>query len=620
MSSSDTKYMEINSAYRDRNQYPSPADFVLEISQSGQASRENAKDPISYAAPLILWNNSFTQNSNSNQITTISVDITFSPSSPNMYKITTVAPNSFRQVKNFYTGAVFNITVGGIANVRSRIAYYEPLSLNAALITLDDPLPVGVIGADGVIQNPTPLPTNSASPIVIKFFIPTGSGYDNAYVGYNVQCMGNAQTAEFRRITAYDGTYKLATLSSATTSDWSAVPAGDSGENFAVRDEQPANTGLFLGVSSDGRTFQLSSTANSQTNSYISSFLRITDPAPGESGLFVAHGGVGTKTFQLAATASAVNNYYKGATLIDATTGDFRTIATYVGGTQTGTVTENWSAGAAGDSYFITTNLDAYGQQKRIINYIAESGVFASFGGIGTSTFTFASNANNENNYYTGQFITTSGGDTFQITSYNGNTKQGSIAPAIWTAGAGTWFIRSATIQSSYTTPPLVGFSYEIEMFTRDNWNPFDYTGSLVSSQQAVCYQVELINLILPNTLLQSGSRAIYYPYMYVQFENISASSGGTRGVIYSNNPNSNKMLFRAVVDDSVQPAASPFVKIDSDGMVQTVKFLPNDSFKFSVTLPNGDIFTTTSTDNIGPLKPNPLVQISALFSIKRLD
>ena len=53
--------------------------------------------------------------------------------------------------------------------------------------------------------------------------------------------------------------------------------------------------------------------------------------------------------------------------------------------------------------------------------------------------------------------------------------------------------------------------------------------------------------------------------------------------------------------------------------MVQTLKFKPNDNFKFGVYLPNGDPFKTIEEDTTSPLKPNPLVQISAVFSLKRL-
>ena len=78
-------------------------------------------------------------------------------------------------------------------------------------------------------------------------------------------------------------------------------------------------------------------------------------------------------------------------------------------------------------------------------------------------------------------------------------------------------------------------------------------------------------------------------------------------------------MLFRAVVDDTSTPAASPFIKIDSDSMIHTIKFRPNDSFRFAVYHSDGELFQTDAQDSYSPNPPNPLVQISATFSFKRI-
>lgn len=166
---------------------------------------------------------------------------------------------------------------------------------------------------------------------------------------------------------------------------------------------------------------------------------------------------------------------------------------------------------------------------------------------------------------------------------------------------------------------PANGDMFEILQFTRDNAVPFCYSGSLVSQQEMVCYEIELINLVLPNKTLTSGGRTAFYPYVYVELQNVSGASAGTKCVIYSNNPNSTRMLFRAVIDDIPTPVISPFVKIDGDGMVQTVKFKPNDNFKFGVYLPNGEPLQTVELDSFSPDSPDPLLQVSAMFSLKRL-
>jgi hypothetical protein len=178
-----------------------------------------------------------------------------------------------------------------------------------------------------------------------------------------------------------------------------------------------------------------------------------------------------------------------------------------------------------------------------------------------------------------------------------------------------------ATVSPPFSSTPLATNTFEILQFSYDNAHPFVYTGSSVSQQQEVCYEIELLNLVLPNQTLSvgNGSRITFYPYVYVEFVNTSGSNAGTKNVIYSNNPNSTRMLFRAAIDDISNPIFSTFLKIHGDGMVQTVKFKPNDNLRFSVTLPNGEIYDTIIEETDSPEIPNDQNQISALFRIKRL-
>ena len=162
---------------------------------------------------------------------------------------------------------------------------------------------------------------------------------------------------------------------------------------------------------------------------------------------------------------------------------------------------------------------------------------------------------------------------------------------------------------------------YEILQFSYDNAVPFVYSGSLVSQQNEVCYEISLLNLRLPNTTLNSGqgSRIAFYPYVYVELSNVSSSGKGLTNIIYSNNPYSTNMLFRATVNDTIEPVQSTFVNLNGDGAVQTVKFKPNDNLKFSVRMPNGDLFKTYINDSFSPFIPKNNIQISAIFSIKRV-
>ena len=176
----------------------------------------------------------------------------------------------------------------------------------------------------------------------------------------------------------------------------------------------------------------------------------------------------------------------------------------------------------------------------------------------------------------------------------------------------------SVLVNPSFNNAPI---NYRVELlpFSYDNSNPFIYTGSMISQQEEVCYEVKLLNLILPNKTLVTGSRIAYYPYVYVELSNISTPGSGLKNTIYSNNPNCTNMLFRAPVTDVARPQVTTFINLYGDDMPQVVKMKINDSFKFSVRLQNGAIYETVMSDTSSPSIPNPEVQISAVFSFKRI-
>ena len=225
------------------------------------------------------------------------------------------------------------------------------------------------------------------------------------------------------------------------------------------------------------------------------------------------------------------------------------------------------------------------------------------------NTVTFPVGVSTEDNFYNGEFVRVktaipsvpAENEIRRITKYDGTTL-------------------TATVFPPFSVSP--GLAYvEILAFNFDQAVPLNYTGSTVSQQEMVCYEIELLNLILPNSTPVSGrgSRITFYPYVYVEFTNLSSASSGTNGVIYSNNPNSTRMLFRAAIDDIPNPLLSPFIKIDGDGMRQTVKFSPNDNLRFSVRLPDGVVFETNQIETKSPEEPNPDMQISAVFAVRRL-
>jgi len=174
----------------------------------------------------------------------------------------------------------------------------------------------------------------------------------------------------------------------------------------------------------------------------------------------------------------------------------------------------------------------------------------------------------------------------------------------------------------SLSTIPGINTPLEILPFSYDNFNPFVYTGSLVSQQEMVCYEVRLTHITMPNNTLITGNggRASNYPYMYVVLSNVSSASSRLKNIIYSNNPNAVSAIFRVQIYDIQSPLSTPFVRISGDSVPQIIKFKPNDNLYFRLTLPNGELFQTILVEKFSPSAPNPLAQITALFSFKRID
>jgi len=244
------------------------------------------------------------------------------------------------------------------------------------------------------------------------------------------------------------------------------------------------------------------------------------------------------------------------------------------------------------------------------------------------------SSASQIDNYYTGQYIyvypnqtannqitplSNIEGSCFYINSYVGNEYNACFVLPISppNVSSPTQYYPSYTSQS--TQLPNPGTVINIVNFANDNYNPLIYNGSVVSQNETVAYEINLVNLTLPNIVLTTGSRAAFYPYLYVELSNVTASSSSSKNIIYSNNPNSTRALFLVPITDISDPIRSPFIKLDAGSMVQTVKFKPNDCLRFSVFLPNGQLYTTVMSDYYSPSEPNPFVQIDALFGIKRL-
>jgi hypothetical protein len=131
----------------------------------------------------------------------------------------------------------------------------------------------------------------------------------------------------------------------------------------------------------------------------------------------------------------------------------------------------------------------------------------------------------------------------------------------------------------------------------------------------------QYINLLFspfPNKILNCGygNRIAFYPYIYVEISNVHSRA---KNAIYSNNFNAAKVTFRVPITDVQNPMNTSFLNFDGDRMIQTIKFNPHDNLFLSVRLSNGELFKTAETELFSPSSPNPEIQISACFKLKKI-
>ncbi len=604
------RYIEFDSTYRNRNLYPLTSVFEINISQSGTKNKFEALDPVANASPSLVWNNTFQEGKAANYISGIVVSPVSLPQPTTtgtcIFQITTSpayggSDENLRQVRTFYLGC--NLTRASDGNYPGtapitcrRIIDYWPLDNKNALIQVEYSIPDSLVGLGGwYIQNPTPLDTSTPNSI-IKTWIPGsnsgfedvqrfqsyGTGGDNYYINYYIE---NTDTGTSIYIIAFDSITRLATLDAPTINTNTSPPTNENWAvdiaNFAIRLESPAEFGTIQysynniiqiinqDLSLNGENFEF------KTGLYDGDFLRIR---PAEN------------TFP------------------------------------------PW--------------IPPVNEERRICKFVNGSGGFSALYGPGPYTGACLDlNAPEKQDAYKNCILTlfrisvgnmdlTTNSHSTLITYYGiGNTPATSSCkkyaefldplPAITTIGVDYWIVRTVILCDPFSQAPLEDAFYELETYTRDNAVPFNWTGSLITTSEVVCYEVELINLILPNVLLASGrgGRLIFYPFLYVELSQVSATSGssGTRGILSSNNPNAFRMLYRAILSDTPQPASSPFIKIDGDSMVHTIKFKPTDNFKFGVYHASGEPIKFVLDEQLSPTEANALIQISACFSFKRV-
>jgi hypothetical protein len=501
---SNNRYLEFDSTYRNRNEWPLASEFQIPISQSGKKGQLDSLDPVCVSTPIMVWTSNYLDKSAVPPSGTLGGTLLFNTASPptpisntsdnQTFVIKTTNNKALQQLENYYVGLVITASTFRRRIIAYKYLYKDGSNKDYGLVTISSSFPDSI--ADGAvfdIYDPTTV-IDTSNPY---FFVPAGRIQKNAYTGY---LLYNETRQQYRQIKDYDSTAHIISLNTEGTASTSGGPVTGwlVTDNYSIRKQPPYLNTQYTPSSTTSNSIVITTLSSTQVNYYKNYSLRVIPVTN--------------------STNAALSQYYS-----------------YVNNIPENSVTN------------VATN------EERIINY----------------------------------------------STYNSPNTTLSFS------------------NSFSATPTLV----EILPFSYDNFNPFIYTGSMVSQQDMVCYEVELLNLILPNDVLAvgEGGRIAFYPYVYVQISNVSSSNGRLSNIIYSNNPNAVRAIFRVPIDDVINPLISAFIKVDGDGMVQTIKFKPNDNLYFSVFLSNGELYQTIIPENYSPSPPNPICQISASFGIRRL-
>lgn len=299
-----------------------------------------------------------------------------------------------------------------------------------------------------------------------------------------------------------------------------------------------------------------------------------------------------TTQIALNVLASGISNFYAGSYL--EINGEFRRITGYDASTQFATVNPGFSvAPPAITAYTIR-------HEQPIIRGLTSANAVA------TNEIYLPVTASAVTDFYVNNYVFLPGlapPNTFQwkrIIAYNGITKR-------------------AVVQGVFNGLVAAGITVEVLRYSYDNVKNLKFFGTEIFNQP-VCATLNLINLIVPNLPIigSYGGTIQNYSHLYVALYS-------EKGITYnnpmiSNSPAADRSLFKVPIT-FLQGIS--YLTLSYSSMAQTVFFRPNDTIHLSIFLPNGDILNFGTANPFTyfdgysfPIRPNPLSQTQAVFSI----
>jgi hypothetical protein len=590
------KYIEVCSANRDRIQYPNPSTFVVQLGNSAlQTNSFTSIDPVYYGIslfppvqqsfPTTYPDYSYIYGTTLNGGATSDYIVSILPVHSNTYQDNEIITPSM--VEQNYTGNFVELISNVVSSAETTSHEFRMITnytknKNIQYITADVDNTDGPILIDSIsLGNFTSDIDHILDGWTIEFTNTTDTDLTGItrtvvyYRAYDQRVFFDKPVTEATITNGDSVVLKILSYQITLASPFSTGSLPTLGNNITqsdfttarIRHEAPLAQGTLTAGSE--LTFTLPASVTQNVLGYV---IWITSDPVVLTGSLTSASFVSDGTNQIQGTfvlsnGSAFDDDFLNGMEIHITSGNFSgyyyTITNWIQGSQTGTITPGWN------SLIVGTTSPAPGDTFEIIQP-------------------------NPSQYRL-------------ITSYNRTTRVGTVkVPFSYTNQQG--IVTKYAVNSSTT--------FDILQFHQDSYQSLDMSQSAVLGQGVCCYEMELVSLTIPNVKIKSGEGGSVssYPYFYVELKSLPQDTN--ENAIYSNNPGAKRAIFRATFfyNDSM----NVFSLLDGHGMVQTLKLSMNSSFLFSVYLPNGEpmIF---QDDYIFPSECNPLLQISACFSIRRV-
>lgn len=628
-------YIEIDSSFRNRNVYPYPAEFVVEFTPPpSQVSdfAKNAVDPVSDEAALLSFQSNFNaalfDNVNFQYFVSAFAYLSTSGlgalSDGGVTSLVIQSNDLLQPLNNFYVGAKLanqRLVNAGDPQSCGIITSYTYLGNNTAIVGLLTP----VISVNGDVLS---ISTITTAPEM--GFIPNGSPNDNSYK--NLVLCNNGISY---KVVDYDGASKMLTVSAASAQNYAdAILPLVPSNLYTLRTSTPALTGRLYDsasaspdVSTSVFSFPYSSTDpfdSIYTNpaKWLYNFLEldanvlyqspnaivVLPPIPGETD---------NVTKIALEFAEAPPSGYFNSTAMTTLTNFFET-SSVMFYKKVSSVRGIVSVSPPFSQPVVGNVILRYPQStaRRIVRYVSL------LGRVTTATLTmFETNTklNLPPSSYVGVYVSV-GGQVRLLSSVNTNTNTGLTTfyvntPFLTVPLPGTFFsITSGVVSPSF--PFTINIqNFTLLRFSRDNAAPLNYLGPKLSAR---CYTVTLLNLVLPNQFLLTGSggQIAFYPYVFVELQNVTSPTAPNVNVFYSNNPNSTNQTHYSVIPNVSLPGGQKFINCDGTGANSKMQFRIGDALYFKVTLPTGELFVVDLPEFYSPTIPNEAIQISAQFSL----